>query len=78
MRQKARKWMLQGGKNQVEKEDIKIKLRLFETCLMTTLTYRMKPWKREDNGKALKRIFQLPVRASYAGVITETEVLKAE
>lgn len=46
MRQKARKWMLQGegGENQVGKEDIKIKLRLFETCLMTTLTYRMKVW----------------------------------
>ena len=34
--------------------------------------------KTEDNGKALKEIFQLPVKARHAGVITETEVWKAE
>ena len=47
--------MLQGGKNQVGKEDIKIKLRLFETCLMTTLTYRMKPWEMREKQKITER-----------------------
>ena len=33
-----------GTKNQVGKEEIKVKLKLFETCLMTALTNGMEAW----------------------------------
>ena len=33
-----------GAKNQVGKEEIRAKLKLFDTCLMTVLTYGMEAW----------------------------------
>ena len=60
-----------GEKNQVGKEEIRVKLKLFDTCLMTALTYGMEAWAdirsaemreiEKIQGKKLKRIFQLPV-----------------
>ena len=56
-----------GAKNQVGKEEIRVKLKLFDTCLMTALTYGMEAWANirsvemweieKIQGKALKRIF---------------------
>ena len=60
-----------GAKNQVGKDKIRVKLKLFDTCLMTALVYGMEAWgsiklmemREIENiqGKTLERIFQLPV-----------------
>ena len=60
-----------GAKNQVGKEEIRIKLKLFDTCVMTALTYGMEARANirsvemteieKIQGKALKRISQLPL-----------------
>ena len=77
-----------GAKNQVGKEEIRVKLKLFDTCLMTALTYGMEAWANirsvemreieKIQGKALKRIFQLPVSTTYTGIIMETGIWPAE
>ena len=76
-----------GAKNQVGKEEIRIKLKLFDTYLMTALTYGMDAWANirsveirkieKIQGKALKRIFQLPVSPNYTGIIMETGIWPA-
>ena len=33
-----------GAKQQVGKEDIRVKLKLYETCLMPALLYRLEAW----------------------------------
>ena len=77
-----------GAKNQVGKEEIRVKLKLFDTCLMTALTYGMEAWANirsvemreieKIQGKALNRIFQLPVSTTYTGIIMETGIWPAE
>ena len=77
-----------GTKNQVGKEQIRVKLKLFDTCLMTPLTYRMEAWANiramgmrqmeKIQEKALKRIFQLPVSTTYTGIIMKTRIWPAE
>ena len=64
-----------GAKTQVEKEKVRVKLKLFETCLMPALLYGMEAWKKlskaeiqnleKIQGKALKRIFGLPITTPY-------------
>ena len=76
------------AKNQVGKEEIKVKLKLFETCLMTALTYGLEAWANirsvemkeieKLQGKALKKIFQLPLSATYTAIIMETGICPAE
>ena len=71
-----------GGKHQVGKEEIRVKLKLYETYLMTALLYGLETWGKIDkdwmNGiekiqvRALKRIFNLLISASYFGLIMET------
>ena len=71
-----------GAKTQVGKEEVRVKLKLFETCLMPALLYRMEGWKKlskaeiqnvkKIQGKALKRIFSLPITTPYIGLIIET------
>ena len=75
-------------KNEVEKEDIRVKLKLFEGCLMAALTFGTKTWwyirPVEMRGiekiqeKALKRIFQLPLSTNYTVIIMKTGILPAE
>ena len=60
-----------GAKTQVGKEEVRVKLKLFETCLMPALLY-------EIQGKALKRIFSLPITTPYIGLIIETGLWLAE
>ena len=35
-----------GAKTQVGKEEVRLKLKLFETCLMPALLYGMEVWER--------------------------------
>ena len=77
-----------GAKNQVGKDKIRVKLKLFDTCLMTALVYGMEAWgsiklmemREIENiqGKTLERIFQLPVSTTYTGIIRETGIWPAE
>ena len=72
-----------GAKIQVGKEEVRVKLKLFQTCLMPALLYGMEAWKKlskaeiqtkeKIQGKALKRIFSLPITTTYIGLIMETE-----
>ena len=76
------------AKNRVGKEDIRVKLKLFDTCLMTALTYGMEAWVnirsveikdiQKMQSKALKRIFQLPVLTTFIGIIMERGTWPAE
>ena len=73
-----------GAKTQVGKEEVRVKLKLFETCLMPALLYGMEAWKKlskaeiqhleKIQGTVLKRIFHLPVTIPYIGLIIETGV----
>ena len=73
-----------GAKNQVGKEEIRVKLKLFDTCLMTALTYGMEAWANirsveireieKIQGKTVTKIFQLPVSTTYTGTIMETGI----
>ena len=77
-----------GAKNQVGKEEVRVKLKLFDTCLMTALTNGMEAWENiglvemkeieKIQGKALKRIFQLPLSTTYTSIIMETGIWPAE
>ena len=77
-----------GAKTQVGKEEVRVKLKLFETCLMPALLYGMEAWKKltkaevqqleKIQGKALKRIFSLPITTPYIGLIIETGAWPAE
>ena len=59
-----------GAKYQVGKEEIRVKPKLYETCLMPELLYRLEAWGKVDKdeineiekiqGRALKRIFNVP------------------
>ena len=59
-----------GAKHQVEKEKIRVKLKLYETCLIPVLLYEFEAWGKIDEDemnetekvqwKALKTIFNLP------------------
>ena len=63
-----------AAKNQVGKEEMRVKLKLFDTCLMTALIYGMEAWGNirlvemreieKIQGKALKKIFQLQLSNS--------------
>ena len=77
-----------GAKTQVGKEEVRVKLKLFETCLMPALLYGMEAGKKlskaeiqnveKIQGKALKMIFSLPITTPYIGLIIETGVWPAE
>ena len=71
-------------KNQVGKEEKRVKPKLFGTFLMTPLTFGMEVWANirsveiteidKIQGKALKRIFQCPVSTIYTGIKMETGI----
>ena len=73
-----------GAKTQVGKEEVRVKLNLFETCLIPALLYRFEASKKlskaeiqhieKIQGKALKRIFNLPMTTLCIGLIIETGV----
>ena len=77
-----------GAKTQVGKEEVRVKLKLFEICLVPALLYGMEAWKKfskaeiqqleKIQGKALKRIFSLPITTPYIGLVIETGVWPAE
>ena len=71
-----------GAKHQLGKEEIRVKLKLYEICVMPALLYGLEGWgkidKEEMNEKekiqrrALKRIINLPISTSYISLIIET------
>ena len=77
-----------GPKTQVRKEEVRVKLKLFETCFMPAVLHGMEAWKKlskaeiqhleKIQGKVLKWIFSLPTTTPYIGLITETRVWSAE
>ena len=69
--------------NQTRKKDIRVELKLFDTCLVTVLTFgwihgenktRGDKKNREDTRKVTKRIFQLSVTTTYADIIMATGI----
>ena len=76
-----------GAKHQVGKEESRVKLKLYETCLMPALLYGLEAWGKIDKdemneiekiqGRALKRIFNLPISTSYIGLIMEIDTWPA-
>ena len=74
--------MCNRSKTQVGKEEVRVKLKLFETCLMAALLYEMETWKKlskakirnleQIQGKALKRISSLSITIPDIGLIIET------
>ena len=77
-----------GGKTQVRKEEVRVKLKLLETYLMPAVVYGMEASKKlskeeiqlleKNQGKFLKRMFSLPITTSYFGLIIETGIWPAE
>ena len=77
-----------GAKTQVGKEEVRVKLKLFETCLMPALLCEMEAWKKfskaeiqnleKSQRKALKKIFSLPITTPYIGLIIETGLWPVE
>ena len=75
-----------GAKLQTGKEEIKVKLKLYETCLMPALLYGLEAWRTIDKdemneiekiqGRALKVIFNLSMSTSYLCLIMETSTLQ--
>ena len=73
---------IEAKQHQVGKEEIRVKLKLCETCLMPALLYGLETWAKIDKdemneiekirGRALKRIFNLPIPTSYIGLIMTT------
>ena len=72
-----------GAKHQVGKEEIRrVKLKSYKTCLLPALLYRLEAWRKisknkmnkieKNKGKALKRIFSLPISTSYISLIMKT------
>ena len=71
-----------GAKHQVGKEEIRVKLKLYETCLMPALLHGLEAWGKIDKdemnetekiqGRELKRIFNVPISTTYIGLIMET------
>ena len=71
-----------GAKHQVGKEEIRVKLKLYETCLMPALLYGLDAWGKIDKDEmneiekiqvtALKRIFNVTISTSNIGLIMET------
>ena len=76
-----------GAKHQVGKEEIRVKLKLYKTCLMPALLYGLEAWGKIDKdemteieniqGRVLKRIFNLSISTSYISLIMETGVWPA-
>ena len=73
-----------GSKQQVGKEEVRVKMKLFETCITTILTYGIDAWGKISNeelneiekiqAKSMKQIFDQPVSTSYIGLIMETRI----
>ena len=73
-----------GAKRQVRTEEIRVKLKLFELCLMPVILHELAAWgkilKREIEeiermqSKALKQLLQVPISTSTAGVLMETGI----
>ena len=71
-----------GAKHQSGKEEIRVKLKPYKTCLMSALLYGLETWRKIDKDemneiekiqkRVLKRIFKLSISTSYIGSILET------
>ena len=71
-----------GAKSQVGTEEIRVKLKLFESCLMPEILHGLAAWERimtreieeieRIQSKALKQLLQVPISTSTAGLLMET------
>ena len=76
------------AKTQEGKEEISVKLKLFDKCLRLALLCGMEAWQKlakaeiqqleKIEGKALTIIFNLPITTPYIGLIIEPGVMPAE
>ena len=92
MWQKSNQILLQinaiGAKSQVGTEEIRVKLMLFELCLMPAILHGLVAWGRiitrkiEEierlQSKELKQLLQVPISTSTAGALMETGVWPAK
>ena len=77
-----------GAKSQVGTEEIRVKLKLFELCLMPTILHGLAAWGKRltreieeierMQSKALKQLQQVPTSISTAGVLMETGIWPAK
>ena len=77
-----------GAKNQVGREQVRVQLKLLEACYIPAILYGIEAWgylKKEEikelerlQGKALKRIFHLPISTSNIGILMETGIWPVE
>ena len=73
-----------GSRNEVGKEKIRVQLKICEACFKPVQIYEIDEWgyiKKENmkeinriQGKALKRIYKLPVSITYRGRLMETGI----
>ena len=72
------------SKSQVGSEEMKVKIKLFETCLMPAIIYGLEVWRRSTSTKtkeiskiqvsALKQILHLSKSAPNIGILYETGI----
>ena len=77
-----------GAKSQMGTEEIRVKIKLFELCLMSAILNGLAAWRRimtrkieeieRIQGKALKQLLQVPMSASATGVLMETGIWPAK
>ena len=77
-----------GARRQVGTEEVRVKLKLFETCLMPAILHALEAWGRilkgeqqeieKIQGKALGQILQLPMSTPYIGMLMETGIWPAK
>ena len=72
-----------GAKGQVGTEEIRVKLKQFELCLMPAILLGLTAWGRIltreiEEVKSLKQLLQLPISTSTAGVLMKTGIWPAK
>ena len=73
-----------SSKQNVGQEEIRVKIKLFETCLILAILYGFKAWGKilksemqaieKIQNQSSKKILQLPVTTSFTGLLMETGI----
>ena len=77
-----------SSKQNVGQEEIRVKIKLFETCLILAILYGFKAWGKilksemqaieKIQNQSLKKILQLPVTTPSTGLLMETGIWPAK
>ena len=59
-------------------EEIRVKLKVFEFCLMPAIQHGLAAWGRIMQRKALKQLLQVPISTSTAHVLMKTGIWLAK